>query len=196
MKIRLDEFAATPSGQLTVSDFRELWLEDAADPPAFAKSKKRSQWDLDFDEDEQDEVNQEIIRRGNKKQKIQLQGVKEGVDEEVGHMETQTTSGELVSMINPIGSATAEAQKEPEAAKDRKLEEPEEDSEAAEGEEAEEEEEDEEEGEDDALEEEMDEEMRAALDNPLIREEEERLDGMSDEHHVLFVFMFCNVLIF
>ncbi|KAG0337507.1 transcription factor TFIIIB subunit brf1 [Podila horticola] len=175
LRKRLDEFAATPSGQLTVSDFRELWLEDAADPPAFAKSKKRSQWDLDFDEDEQDEVNQEIIRRGNKKQKIQLQGVKEGIDEEVGHMETQTTSGELVSMINSIGSTTAEAQKEPEAAKDRKLEEPEEGSEAAEGEEAEEEEE--EEGEDDALEEEMDEEMRAALDNPLIREEEERLDA-------------------
>ncbi|KAG0038577.1 transcription factor TFIIIB subunit brf1 [Podila clonocystis] len=168
LRKRLDEFAATPSGQLTVSDFRELWLEDAADPPAFAKSKKRSQWDLDGDEDEQDEVNQEIIRRGNKKQKIQLHGVKEGVDEEVGHIETQTTSGELVSMINPVsGPAAEQAQEESETAKDREMEEPEE------GEEAEEEEE----GEDDALEEEMDEEMTAALDNPLIREEEERLDA-------------------
>ncbi|KAG0026216.1 transcription factor TFIIIB subunit brf1 [Podila clonocystis] len=168
LRKRLDEFAATPSGQLTVSDFRELWLEDAADPPAFAKSKKRSQWDLDGDEDEQDEVNQEIIRRGNKKQKIQLHGVKEGVDEEVGHIETQTTSGQLVSMINPVsGPAAEQAQEESEAAKDREMEEPEE------GEEAEEEEE----GEDDALEEEMDEEMTAALDNPLIREEEERLDA-------------------
>ncbi|KAF9301095.1 transcription factor TFIIIB subunit brf1 [Mortierella antarctica] len=167
LRKRLDEFAATPSGQLTVSDFRELWLEDAADPPAFAKSKKRSQWDLDGDEDDQDEVNQEIIRRGNKKQKIQLQSVKEGLDEEVGHIETLTTSGELVSMIKPVSGPA-------EAAKDREMEGPEEDPEAAEGEEDEEEEE---EGEDDALEEEMDEEMSAAMDNPLIREEEERLDA-------------------
>ncbi|KAG0085768.1 transcription factor TFIIIB subunit brf1 [Podila epicladia] len=174
LRKRLDEFAATPSGQLTVSDFRELWLEDAADPPAFAKSKKRSQWDLDGDDDEQDEVNQEIIRRGNKKQKIQLQSVKEGLDEEVGHIETLTTSGELVSMIKHSGPTAEQAQEEPEAAKDREMEEPEEGSEAADGEEDDEEEE---EGEDDALEEEMDEEMRAAMDNPLIREEEERLDA-------------------
>lgn len=171
LKYRLDEFAATPSGQLTVSDFRELWLEDAADPPAFAKSKKRPQWDLEGDEDEQDEVNQEIIRRGNKKQKIQLQSVKEGNDDEVGHIETLTTSGHFVSMINPIhGSTQVQASK----TGDPEEEEIEEDQEA-EGEEADEEEE--EEGEDDALEEEMDEEMTAAMDDPLIREEEERLDG-------------------
>ena len=52
---RLDEFASTPSGQLTVSDFRELWLEDAADPPAFTKSRKKTHWELGEDEEEEDE---------------------------------------------------------------------------------------------------------------------------------------------
>lgn len=170
LKHRLDEFAATPSGQLTVSDFRELWLEDAADPPAFAKSKKRPQWDLEGDEDEQDEVNQEIIRRGNKKQKIQLQSVKEGNDDEVGHIETLTTSGKLVSIINPIHGSTQAQASETGDPEEEQIDEDQE----ADGEEAEEEEG---EGEDDALEEEMDEEMTAAMDNPLIREEEERLDG-------------------
>ncbi|KAF9970955.1 transcription factor TFIIIB subunit brf1 [Actinomortierella ambigua] len=41
LRKRLDEFAITPSGQLSVADFREMWLEDAADPPAFAKARKR-----------------------------------------------------------------------------------------------------------------------------------------------------------
>ncbi|KAF9373969.1 transcription factor TFIIIB subunit brf1 [Podila verticillata] len=170
LRKRLDEFAATPSGQLTVSDFRELWLEDAADPPAFAKSKKRPQWDLEGDEDEQDEVNQEIIRRGNKKQKIQLQSVKEGNDDEVGHIETLTTSGKLVSIINPIHGSTQAQASETGDPEEEQIDEDQE----ADGEEAEEEEG---EGEDDALEEEMDEEMTAAMDNPLIREEEERLDA-------------------
>ncbi|KAL8293709.1 hypothetical protein RQP46_000410 [Phenoliferia psychrophenolica] len=40
---RLGEFKDTPSGTLTVADFRTLWLEDAVDPPAFTKSQKREQ---------------------------------------------------------------------------------------------------------------------------------------------------------
>ncbi|KAG0257876.1 transcription factor TFIIIB subunit brf1 [Actinomortierella ambigua] len=41
LRKRLDEFAVTASGQLSVADFREMWLEDAADPPSFAKARKR-----------------------------------------------------------------------------------------------------------------------------------------------------------
>ncbi|KAJ1732250.1 transcription factor TFIIIB subunit brf1, partial [Coemansia biformis] len=34
LRRRLDEFRVTPSGNLTVADFRGLWLEQSADPPA------------------------------------------------------------------------------------------------------------------------------------------------------------------
>ncbi|CAO3679751.1 unnamed protein product [Umbelopsis ramanniana] len=39
---RLNEFKATPSGQLSVRDFKALWLESEADPPAFSKGRKRN----------------------------------------------------------------------------------------------------------------------------------------------------------
>ncbi|KAI7834568.1 cyclin-like protein [Kickxella alabastrina] len=39
LRRRLDEFRNTPSGSLTVSDFRSLWLEQSADPPAFINSR-------------------------------------------------------------------------------------------------------------------------------------------------------------
>jgi len=38
----LNEFKATPSGQLSVRDFKALWLESEADPPAFSKGRKRN----------------------------------------------------------------------------------------------------------------------------------------------------------
>jgi transcription factor IIIB subunit 2 len=37
----LNEFKSTPSGQLSVRDFRAVWLESEADPPAFNKTRKR-----------------------------------------------------------------------------------------------------------------------------------------------------------
>lgn len=41
LRKRLGEFKDTPSGTLTVNDFRTLWLDETADPPAFSKSQKR-----------------------------------------------------------------------------------------------------------------------------------------------------------
>ncbi|KAM0752536.1 BRF1-domain-containing protein [Meredithblackwellia eburnea MCA 4105] len=41
LRKRLEEFKETASGALTVSDFRTLWLEEAADPPAFAQRQKK-----------------------------------------------------------------------------------------------------------------------------------------------------------
>jgi transcription factor IIIB subunit 2 len=38
---RLEEFKSTPSGSLTVQDFRSLWLEEFADPPSFTKGKEK-----------------------------------------------------------------------------------------------------------------------------------------------------------
>ncbi|KAJ2721760.1 transcription factor TFIIIB subunit brf1 [Coemansia sp. Benny D115] len=42
LRRRLDEFRNTPSGSLTVADFRSLWLEQSADPPAFVKSRLKA----------------------------------------------------------------------------------------------------------------------------------------------------------
>ncbi|EJC99509.1 uncharacterized protein FOMMEDRAFT_160578 [Fomitiporia mediterranea MF3/22] len=41
LKKRLDEFKNTPSGALTLADFRTVWLEDEMDPPAFIKGKEK-----------------------------------------------------------------------------------------------------------------------------------------------------------
>ncbi|KAG0216053.1 transcription factor TFIIIB subunit brf1 [Mortierella sp. NVP41] len=169
LRKRLDEFAATPSGQLTVSDFRELWLEDAADPPAFTKSRKKTHWELGEDEEEEDEVNQEIIRRGQRTSKIDLHSVKEGVEEE-------TTAEHVVPVIGKrnreVGddSEQDEEEKEAEAAATRVV--------AGEEEEEEGEEEDDEE-------EELEEEMKAALHNPLIMEEEARLDAEDEARRLI-----------
>jgi transcription factor IIIB subunit 2 len=43
LKKRLDEFKATPSGSLTLADFRNVWLEEEMDPPAFTKGKEKEE---------------------------------------------------------------------------------------------------------------------------------------------------------
>ncbi|KAJ2345883.1 transcription factor TFIIIB subunit brf1, partial [Coemansia sp. RSA 2618] len=39
LRRRLEEMRVTPSGNLSVTDFRELWLEQQADPPAFTNNR-------------------------------------------------------------------------------------------------------------------------------------------------------------
>lgn len=41
LRKRLEEFKETPSGALTVQDFRNMWLENEFDPPSFMRSQKR-----------------------------------------------------------------------------------------------------------------------------------------------------------
>ena len=43
LKKRLEEFKATPSGALTLADFRNVWLEEEMDPPAFIKGKEKEE---------------------------------------------------------------------------------------------------------------------------------------------------------
>ena len=43
LKKRLDEFKKTPSGALTLSDFRTVWLDDEMDPPAFTKGREKDE---------------------------------------------------------------------------------------------------------------------------------------------------------
>ena len=41
LRKRLKEFKETPSGALTLADFRTVWLEEEMDPPAFIKGKDK-----------------------------------------------------------------------------------------------------------------------------------------------------------
>lgn len=41
IKKRLNEFKKTPTGDLTVQDFRSVWLDEAANPPAYEASLKK-----------------------------------------------------------------------------------------------------------------------------------------------------------
>ncbi|KAG7087469.1 hypothetical protein E1B28_013434 [Marasmius oreades] len=43
LKKRLDEFKSTPSGNLTLVDFRNVWLEEEMDPPAYIKAKGKEE---------------------------------------------------------------------------------------------------------------------------------------------------------
>jgi transcription factor IIIB 90 kDa subunit len=43
LKKRLEEFKATPSGSLTIADFRNVWLEEEMDPPAFTKGREKEE---------------------------------------------------------------------------------------------------------------------------------------------------------
>lgn len=43
LKKRLEEFKKTPSGALTLADFRTVWLDDEMDPPAFTKGREKEE---------------------------------------------------------------------------------------------------------------------------------------------------------
>lgn len=43
LKKRLEEFKKTPSGALTLADFRTVWLDEEMDPPAFTKGREREE---------------------------------------------------------------------------------------------------------------------------------------------------------
>lgn len=50
---RLDEFASTPSGALTIEDFQNIELEHSEDPPAFQEARKKAREERRCKEEEQ-----------------------------------------------------------------------------------------------------------------------------------------------
>ncbi|ETW75401.1 hypothetical protein HETIRDRAFT_330876, partial [Heterobasidion irregulare TC 32-1] len=72
LKKRLDEFKKTPSGLLTLTDFRTVWLEEEMDPPAFLKGK----------EEEEQKEEEEGNKRKSKKKGQKRKRVSEGKDVE------------------------------------------------------------------------------------------------------------------
>jgi hypothetical protein len=53
----LEEFSSLPSAKLTVDEFREIWFQNAADPPSFATKPKAALKDTEEEEySEQEDV--------------------------------------------------------------------------------------------------------------------------------------------
>lgn len=89
LKKRLEEFKATPSGALTLADFRNVWLEDEMDPPAFTKGKEKEeaertaveQGDGEVQEFQRAKINGKKKAKEKKKRKGKRKRI-EGTDEE------------------------------------------------------------------------------------------------------------------
>ncbi|KAJ7641382.1 BRF1-domain-containing protein [Roridomyces roridus] len=56
LKKRLDEFKNTPSGALTLADFRSVWLDEEVDPPAYTRNKVKEEAERLAAEEEAAEV--------------------------------------------------------------------------------------------------------------------------------------------
>ncbi|KIM67015.1 hypothetical protein SCLCIDRAFT_108576, partial [Scleroderma citrinum Foug A] len=66
LKKRLEEFKKTPSGSLTLADFRTVWLDEEMDPPAFTKGREREERER---EDGQNGQRSSVSKKKRKKRK-------------------------------------------------------------------------------------------------------------------------------
>ena len=89
LRKRLEEFKATPSGALTLADFRNVWLEDEMDPPAFTKGREKEEAERAAEQGNGDEVQEsqraKINGKKKAKEKKRRKGKRkriEGTDEE------------------------------------------------------------------------------------------------------------------
>ena len=87
LKKRLDEFKKTPSGKLTLADFRRVWLEEEQDPPAFTKGN------------EKEEKERQKKLKGKKRKRERDTGEEEEEEEED---ETQDVQEEMEESIEQV----------------------------------------------------------------------------------------------
>ena len=102
LKKRLEEFKATPSGALTLADFRNVWLEEEMDPPAFKKGKEKDEEEDRRPVEEGGEVENEELQvkgRGEKPGKKKKGKRKRGQDTDE---ESQIQRTEVASSIRPF----------------------------------------------------------------------------------------------
>ncbi|KAH9475098.1 Transcription factor IIIB 60 kDa subunit [Psilocybe cubensis] len=92
LKKRLDEFKATPSGALTLADFRNVWLDEEMDPPAYTKGKEREEALRRAAEGGGDEDAQgnRKAKKGSKKRKGKRKRGEETDDEEEQQLEASS----------------------------------------------------------------------------------------------------------
>jgi transcription factor IIIB subunit 2 len=87
LKKRLDEFKRTPSGKLTLADFRRVWLEEEQDPPAFTKGN------------EKEEKERQNRFKGKKRRRE-----RDVEEEEEGEEETQEVEAEMEESVKQISA--------------------------------------------------------------------------------------------
>ncbi|KAH8111555.1 hypothetical protein DFH11DRAFT_1858984 [Phellopilus nigrolimitatus] len=100
LKKRLDEFKKTPSGALTLADFRTVWLEDEVDPPAFTKGKEREakEREKENEADNEEEVEDELLgdeiegvtsaRKKSKKKRKKKEKKRKRIEDDVDDADT------------------------------------------------------------------------------------------------------------
>ncbi|KAI0718149.1 hypothetical protein C8T65DRAFT_706864 [Cerioporus squamosus] len=87
LKKRLEEFRKTPSGALTLADFRTVWLEDEMDPPAYTKGKEKEEKERLLQENGGELPDEKKQKKGKGKKKKRKRG--EESDEEAQPEEPQ-----------------------------------------------------------------------------------------------------------
>jgi len=96
LKKRLEEFKKTPSGALTLADFRTVWLDEEMDPPAFTKGRER-------EEREKEQAWNGLKEGRTKKRKGKRERV-DSVEEEEG-VEAEPPSQQVAPPPPPIDPA-------------------------------------------------------------------------------------------
>jgi len=82
LKKRLEEFRKTPSGALTLQDFRSVWLEEEMDPPAFTKGKEKEEKEREEREGGDTQTKEKAKEKGKGKKKKRKRKRSEDTDEE------------------------------------------------------------------------------------------------------------------
>jgi transcription factor IIIB subunit 2 len=92
LKKRLDEFKATPSGSLTLADFRSVWLDEEMDPPAFIRGKEREEAERKASEAAVNGIPLEAKEKGKKRKGKRKRG-EESDEEEMPNYPPQVSLG-------------------------------------------------------------------------------------------------------
>jgi hypothetical protein len=61
---RIEEFSSLPSAKLTVDEFREIWFQNASDPPSFAKPRaaiEEGSPDVEAEAEAEEEEEEELL---------------------------------------------------------------------------------------------------------------------------------------
>lgn len=96
LKKRLDEFKNTPSGELTVGDFRSVWLEAEVDPPAFTKGREKEE-----EERLAREGGEEVVKKMKKKKRKGKRKREDSDEEELETLETELKLSTPAPAIDP-----------------------------------------------------------------------------------------------
>ncbi|KAH9055168.1 BRF1-domain-containing protein [Lactarius deliciosus] len=84
LRKRLKEFKETPSGALTLADFRTVWLEEEMDPPAFIKGKDKEREGREPDAEETSGQTGKMRKRQSKADKRKRKRRRIGESDEEG----------------------------------------------------------------------------------------------------------------